>query len=70
VHQSGITKKLPIQTGLDHLFNGLNNAATQRCLAPRIMPLDSRDSLGALHEKHRENPVNTFSCQIKCFLDI
>ncbi|WP_211444376.1 hypothetical protein [Collimonas humicola] len=45
MHQSGITKKLPIQTGLDHLFNGLNDAATQRCLAPWIRPLDSGNGL-------------------------
>ncbi|WP_211474904.1 hypothetical protein [Collimonas humicola] len=45
MHQSGIAKKLPIQTGLDHLFNGLNDAAMQRCLAPWIRPLDSGDGL-------------------------
>jgi hypothetical protein len=50
-HQSGITKKLPIQTGLGHLFNGLNNAATQRCLALWIMPLDSCDDLYIFCEK-------------------
>jgi hypothetical protein len=45
MHQSGITKKLPIQTGLDHLFNDVNDAAMQRCLVPWIRPLDSRDGL-------------------------